>query len=94
MRAIIRECYNGAVRCVMLESEAGLGKTALLSALCREPNSSEQDDESCSDNDYDVHVVRAEVSLFALYCGVIRRCRICRYCSAKENRWTSTTCSA
>lgn len=64
MYAMIRECNQGAVRCVMLEADAGLGKTALLAALCRDPL--EQDVTSNSESEPDVHVVRAQVSLFAV----------------------------
>ena len=66
MRDIVEECSRGAVRCVILEADAGLGKTALLSALCRQPyHESEEDGEDNSENgngcERDVRVVRVQV---------------------------------
>lgn len=65
MRAMVHECNRGAVRCVILEADAGLGKTTLLSALCRQPyHDSEEDGEDNSENETrnerDVRVVRVQ----------------------------------
>lgn len=38
----MRQSQRGAVRCLYLESDAGLGKSMLITALCRDPALAEQ----------------------------------------------------
>lgn len=37
MRTLVRRCNAGEVRCVYLESDAGFGKSVLISALSKDP---------------------------------------------------------
>ena len=69
MRNCIRRCNAGGVRCVFLESDAGLGKSTLVSAFLQNPGISRNNktvmktptDEEFVIEGRDVHIVKIQV---------------------------------